>query len=279
MDLSQIPIQKYLDSTIELIANFMPKITFAILTLIVGWFIIKWVNKIINEALNHGRLDKAVRSFLSSLINIGLKIVLLVIVASMLGVQTSSLVALLGAAGLAIGLALQGSLANFAGGVLILIFKPFRIGDHIEAQGFSGVVESIQIFNTTLDTFDNQRIVIPNGKLSNDSIRNYTTNRIRRVDFDLNVAYEEDLTNVRKVLLSIAKKEVRHLSNHEPQVILKSLGDSAVEVSLRFWVKTKDYWPTYYENIEVIKNTFDKNNIKFPYPQREVHTITSASVD
>ncbi len=260
-----------IEYTLKLIEGLAPRLIFAILTLLIGWIIIKWINHVALRALKHARLDQAVRSFLGSLISIGLKIVLLIIVASMLGVQTSSLVALVGAAGLAIGLALQGSLANFAGGVLILIFKPFKIGDYIEAQGFVGTVESIQIFNTTLKTTDNQAIVIPNGKLSNDCIRNYTAKRTRRVDLTLHLHYDEDLKKVRKNLLALAKKEKRFLDKPTPEIVVKDLTERGVEISLRGWVKTKDYWDVYYGMLEVIQEAFRQEKIElrdvFAFPQ------------
>jgi small conductance mechanosensitive channel len=189
----------------------------------------------------------------------------------MVGIATTSFVAILGAAGLAIGLALQGSLANFAGGVLILLFKPFKVGDYIEAQGYSGTVNEIQIFNTILKSLDNKTIIIPNGNLSNDCITNYSTEPLRRVDFVFGIGYEDDIKKAKEVLLTIIKSDSRVLKEPEPFVSIGELGDSSVNFTVRVWCNKEAYWDVYFDMFEKVKLEFDKQGISIPFPQRDVH--------
>jgi small conductance mechanosensitive channel len=216
--------------------------------------------------------DLALQGFISSLANIILKVLLIVSVASMIGVETTSFVAAIGAAGLAIGLALQGSLANFAGGVLILLFRPFRIGDWIEAQGVAGTVDSIQIFHTVLRTGDNKTIIVPNGNLSNGIITNTNRQPTRKVIFDVGVAYEADLQKAREVLLDLAK-DPRVLADPAPEAVISTLGDSSITVSLRVWVKTADYWSVMFMFNEQSRDRLKTAGIDIPFPQRVIRMV------
>jgi small conductance mechanosensitive channel len=189
----------------------------------------------------------------------------------MLGVETTSFVAILGGAGLAVGLALQGSLANFAGGVLILIFKPFKVGDFIEAQGHSGTVKEIALFNTILNTPDKKTVIIPNGAVSNGSITNYSAEEMRRVDFLFGIGYEDDLKKAKDIIWDELKKDDRILSEPESLVVISELADSSVNITVRVWCKTEHYWPIYFNIIENVKLAFDAASISIPFPQQELH--------
>src|SRR5690554_3998904 len=246
-------------------------ILFALLTLAIGWWLISRVIKTLTSVLQKRHADAMLTGFLSSLASTLLRILLLLSVAGMLGIETTSFIALIGAAGLAVGLALQGSLANFAGGVLILFLRPFRAGDYIEAQGIAGTVESILIFHTVLRTADNKTIIMPNGALSNGSITNYSTKPTRRVDINIGIGYDDDLKKAREVLLSLAAADERVLKDPAAVVYMTSLGDNSVNLSLRMWTKTADFWGVFFDVQEQMKHTFDREGINFPYPQRTVH--------
>lgn len=270
-NISKEQIQGYVDMAIEMGMAYAPKVVLALLTLFIGLFLIGRLNRLILRFFEKQDFDPAVESFLASLISIGLKVLLLFSVVSMLGVQTTSFLAVLGAAGLAVGLALQGSLSNFAGGVLILIFKPFKIGDYIEAQGHAGTVSEIQIFNTVLHTPDNKKIIIPNGNLSNNSMVNYTAEKKRRCDFVLGIGYNDDIKKAKQLLEKILSKDPRTIKKEPLQIIVGNLGESSVDVFARAWVKTDDYWDFFFENTEAIKIACDKAGISIPFPQRDVH--------
>ena len=215
--------------------------------------------------------DAMLTGFLSSLASTLLRILLLLSVAGMLGIETTSFIALIGAAGLAVGLALQGSLANFAGGVLILFLRPFRAGDYIEAQGIAGTVESILIFHTVLRTADNKTIIMPNGSLSNGSITNYSSKPTRRVDINVGIGYEDDLKKAREILLGLAAADERVLKDPAAVVYMTSLGENSVNLSLRMWTISADFWGVFFTVQEQMKEAFDREGINFPYPQRTVH--------
>lgn len=216
-------------------------------------------------------METTLRRFLNSLSNIGLKGLLLISVASMLGIETTSFIAVLGAAGLAIGLALQGSLANFAGGVLILIFRPYKVGDFVEAAGQSGIVKSIEIFSTVLTTGDNKTIILPNGSISNSAVINYSTQETRRVDLVFGIGYDDDLRRAKAVLESLINADERILKDPEPMVVVSNLGDSSVDITTRSWVNAADYWGVYFDLVENVKLAFDEEGISIPYPQTDVH--------
>ncbi len=253
-------------------ALYLPKVALAIVTLIIGFWIISAILKGMRKALTARSMDPSLGKFLSSVIGVLLKVALLIMVATMVGIQTTSLVALVGAAGLAVGLALQGSLSNFAGGVLILMFKPYKVGDWIDAQGYAGTVHEIQIFNTILKTPDNKTIIIPNGVLSNGSISNYSSEPKRRVDFDFGIGYGDDIAKAKEVLLRIANADKRVISDPaEPFVGVKAHGDSAVTITMRVWVASADYWDVFFDMMETVKVTFDQEGISIPFPQQDVH--------
>jgi small conductance mechanosensitive channel len=263
--------QHYIDRAVELIMAYGPKLLLAIVVLIIGLWIIKLVVKGIKKALVRSDVDESLMKFLCSLAGVLLKALLLISVASMIGIATTSFIAILGAAGLAVGLALQGSLGNFAGGVLILLFKPFKVGDVIEAQGHLGLVNSIQIFVTVLKTFDNKTIFIPNGPLSNGSITNYSTEPQRRVDMTFGIGYGDDIKKAKDILQKLVDGDGRILKDPAPMIALSELGDSSVNFVVRPWVKGADYWGVFFDMHEKVKLEFDKQGISIPFPQQDVH--------
>ncbi len=261
---------------IPMVMEYGSRVLLAVITLAIGWWLINKVTQKLGGLLALRNADLALQGFISSLANIILKVLLIVSVASMIGVETTSFVAAIGAAGLAIGLALQGSLANFAGGVLILLFRPFRIGDWIEAQGVSGTVDSIQIFHTVLRTGDNKTIIVPNGNLSNGIITNTNRQPTRKVVFDVGVDYEADLQKARQVLLDLAKDE-RVLQDPAPQAVISTLGDSSITVSLRVWVKTADYWDVLFMFNEQSRDRLKTAGIDIPFPQRVIRVVQESA--
>ncbi|NCP67245.1 mechanosensitive ion channel [bacterium] len=272
--ISQETLQELYQRALTMLVEYTPKFISAIVVLVIGWIAIGFVMRGLRRFFNRVHLDPALESFIMSFSGVMLKIVLLVVVATMFGVQTTSLVALLGAAGLAVGLALQGSLSNFAGGVLILFFKPFKLGDYIEAQGVSGTVNNIQIFNTILKTPDNKTIVLPNGNLANDVLTNYSTEPFRRLDFTFGIGYGDDIKLAKDLLEKNVVKDERVISDdpdRKPQIVVGNLGESSVDIFCRVWVKTDDYWNIFFEKNEAVKEAFDKNGISIPFPQQDVH--------
>ena len=257
---------------VPMIMEYGSRVLLALVTLAVGWWLINRLTVKIGQLLALRKADLALQGFISSLANIILKILLVVSVASMIGIQTTSFVAAIGAAGLAIGLALQGSLANFAGGVLILLFRPFKIGDWIEAQSVSGTVDSIQIFHTVLRTGDNKTVIVPNGNLSNGIITNYNRQPTRKVVFDVGVDYEADLQKVREVLLALAD-DPRVLKDPAPVVVVTTLGDSAITMSLRVWVDTPNYWDVLFMFNEHARDRLKAERVDIPFPQRVVRVV------
>ncbi|NWD03555.1 mechanosensitive ion channel family protein [Pseudomonas gingeri] len=260
------------EAWIPMIMEYGSRVLLAVVTLAVGWWLINKLTGKLGKLLALRNADLALQGFISSLANIALKIMLSISVASMIGVATTSFVAAIGAAGLAIGLALQGSLANFAGGVLILMFRPFRIGDTITAQGITGTVDSIQIFHTILRTGDNQTVIVPNGNLSNGIITNANRQATRKVVFDVGVDYEADLQKARQVLLDLAKDE-RVLADPAPAAVISALGDSSITVSLRVWVKTADYWDLMFMFNEHARDRLKDAGIDIPFPQRVIRVM------
>ena len=257
---------------IPLIMQYGSKLLLALVTLLIGWWFINRLTGNISKLLAARKADPALQGFIGSMANIIHKVLLIISVASMVGVETTSFIAAIGAAGLAIGLALQGSLANFAGGVLILLFRPLRIGDWIEAQGVMGTVDSIQIFHTVLRTGDNKTVIVPNGNLSNGIITNYNRQPTRKVVFDVGVDYEADLQAAREVLLELAQDE-RVLREPAPVVVVSALGDSAITVSLRLWVDTPNYWDVMFMLNEQARDRLKMRGIGIPFPQRVGHMV------
>ncbi len=266
--------QQYIDLTATMLIEYTPKILTALILLVVGLWLIKKTVAFSHTLMRKRGLDKTLEKFLADLINWTLKILLFITVISQLGVATTSLVAMLGAAGLAVGLALQGSLGNFAGGALIMMFKPFRVGDLIEAQGKLGVVKEIQIFVTRIISPDNKAIIIPNGILSNGTIVNYTDEGKIRIDLIIGVSYKADLKKSREVLLDAMLNNPDVLTNPAPSVNVLELADSSVNLAVRPWTKPEKYWEVYFKTMEDCKLALDENGIEIPFPQRDVHILS-----
>lgn len=264
-------LEAYTSKAIELIMSYGPKVLLAIITLLIGLWLIKILVKAFKKVLENAGTDVSLQKFLTSLVSILLKALLIISVASMVGIATTSFIAILGAAGLAIGLALQGSLANFAGGVLILIFKPFKVGDFINAQGHAGTVHAIQVFNTTLKTPDNKTIIIPNGALSNGSIINFSTESQRRVDMTFGISYTDDIKKAKDILNRLVESDNRILKYPSPAIVVSELADSAVNFAVRVWCNAPDYWNIYFDMHENVKLSFDKDRISIPFPQQDIH--------
>lgn len=243
----------------------------ALIIFIVGRLVIGLINKLVRQILNKRNIEPSVRSFTGSLVNVVLTILLIVSVVGALGVQTTSFAALLASAGVAVGMALSGNLSNFAGGLIILLFKPYKVGDYIEAQGTGGTVREVQIFHTVLLTPDNKTIYIPNGSLSSGVVTNFSREELRRVDWTFSVEYGSDYEHVRQVILRILGADSRILSDPAPFIGLTSLADSSVNVVVRVWVKSSDYWNVYFDMNQTVYATFNAEGIGFPFPQLTVH--------
>jgi small conductance mechanosensitive channel len=266
-----IDITSLQTKALELTMQYLPKVLLALITLIVGLQIIKHIINALDKISKARKIDISLRRFLKSFLSIILKVLLFISIASMIGIATTSFIAVLAAAGFAIGLALQGSLANFAGGVLILLFKPFEVGDVINAQGFTGTIERIEIFNTIMKKADNTTIIIPNGKLSNDAITNYSKEELRRVDMVFGIGYDDDIKKAEEVFTDMLKKDKRVLKEPAPVVNIAELADSSVNFNVRPWVKKEDYWSLYFDMNREVKLRLDKEGISIPYPQTDVH--------
>lgn len=263
--------QEHIDNGISWLWDVLPNLVMAIFILVLGSYIIGLINRLVRKFFLKKEYDLALESFLQSFLSIALKVLLFVLVITQLGVKSSSLVAIIGAAGLAIGLALQGSLSNFAGGVLILLFKPFKVGDFISAQGLEGSVKEISIFTTKLNTFGNQLAIIPNGKLSNDNIINYNAENTRRDKITVGIGYGSNIKKAREILLQICTENENILEEPLPEVFVGELGDSSVNLSLRFWTKNENFWAAHFYVLEELKQRFDANKIEIPFPQRDIH--------
>lgn len=268
------------DELMKMILNdaleFGLKLLAAIVIYAVGAWLIRKLKKILNSVFERRHTEKAIASFLQSLISITLTILLIILTVGTLGINTTSLAALLAAGGMAIGMALSGTVQNFAGGIMLLVFKPFKAGDYIEAQGFSGTVTDVNIVSTKLTTVDNKTIVIPNGSLSNGTINNFSQNPVRRVDWKVGVEYGSDSAKTMELLLKILKSDSRVLVTDDgtvpaPVVVLTELADSAVVFTAKAWVKTSDYWDVLYAVNNEIYTKLPENGINFPFPQMDVH--------
>ena len=251
--------------------SFAIAILVAILTLIIGLFIINRIHNMIEKAFLKRKIDPTLTSFLLSLISISLKLLLIIIVITNLGMETTSIVAVIAAVGFAVGLALQGSLSNFAGGVLIVFFKPYKVGDFIETKGFTGTVKSIQIFNTILKTPDNKTIIIPNGAISNSPVTNFSTEKTRRIDLTFGIGYDDDFEQAKSIINDLIANDKRILQDPGTFVRVSNLGPSTVDIVTRVWVERTEYANVYHDMIENVKKEFDKNKISLPFPQTDVH--------
>jgi small conductance mechanosensitive channel len=260
-------IAKFQESLIAL----GPRVLAALLTLIIGRILVGIVRSLITKAMTKGKVDPTLISFTASVSYVALMAFVLVSALGKLGFATTSFVAILGAAGLAVGLALQGSLANFASGVLMIIFKPFKVGDFVEAGGTAGIVEEITIFNTVMKTPDNRKIIVPNASVTGGNITNNSANPIRRIDLVVGVSYGDDLDKVRKLLEEILEGDERILKDPAPFIGVMELADSSVNFAFRPWVNAADWWPTRCDLQETIKKRFDKEGVSIPFPQQDVH--------
>lgn len=259
----------------QTVGQYLPRALLAILVFFGGFLAIRFLIRGMAIAMEKRQMDNSLRPFLLSLTGIALKLALIVSVAGMLGVETTSFIAILGAAGLAIGLSLQGSLANFAGGVLILMFRPFKVGDFISAQGFDGTVSEIQVLFTVLKTPDNRRIILPNGQLANGAVVNVTAEPKRRVDFTFGIGYGDDIKKAKEILSEIANGDERVHREPAPMVMVGELGESSVNLRLRVWTDSSNYWPLFFEFTEKVKLTFDERGINIPFPQRDLHIVSN----
>lgn len=263
---------KYISDYLNDIIHFLPTLIGSIVLFIIGWWIIKLIGKGLNRLFEKKEIDISLRSFLTSLITISLKVLLFVMVISQLGIKTTSFIALLGAAGLAVGLALQGSLSNFAGGVILLILRPFRVGDFVETQNISGTVAEIHLFYTKITTITNELAVIPNALVSNGSIKNYSSLPTRKGYTTFNIGYKSDLKKAKEIVMEVMTSNDKILSDPAPQVFVSSLNESHISLSARLWATNEDFWDCHFETIENVQLQFAKAGIKIPFPQRNIHT-------
>lgn len=261
------------DKIQDLIITYGSKLVIGLLILIVGLWIIGMVVKGFKKVLVARNIDPTLIPFLVSMIGVTLKIMLVISVITYMGVNMTSFIAVLGAAGLAVGMALSGTLQNFAGGVILLILRPFKVGDFIEAQGYSGIVQEIQIFNTILLTPDNKTIIIPNGGLSTGAMTNYSAQSTRRVDFTFGIGYGDDIDKARDIIYEVISRHEKVLTDPAPFVAVVEHGDSSVNLVTRIWVNSPDYWNVYFFMMEFVKKEFDKQGVSIPFPQRDVHII------
>ncbi|MFK7756721.1 MAG: mechanosensitive ion channel family protein [Flavobacteriales bacterium] len=262
------------DKLIEMSVEYGPRVLMAILILIIGLRVIKIITKLVRKGLAKYNVEKALESFLSSLVSVLLKAILFIAVLQQFGVEATSFIAILGAAGLAVGLALQGTLANFAGGVLILLFKPYKVGDLIDSQGVLGAVKEIQIFNTIMMSPENKTIIMPNGAVMNNHIINYSADGKIRVDTIVGISYNADMKKAKEALLEMVKSDSRVLSDPAPTVAVSELADSSVNIVIRPWCDPAVYWDVYFDTVENAKNALDAVGIEIPFPQTDIHLIS-----
>jgi small conductance mechanosensitive channel len=255
----------------SLVTTYGLRLLTALIVLVIGLWIVGKISRVFGKMMQKREIDKSLQGFLRSLVSILLKVLVFISVLGMLGVQMTSFIAILGAAGLAVGLALSGTLQNFAGGVMILLFKPFKAGDFIDAQGFMGTVAEIQIFNTVLNTPDNKVIIIPNGGLATGSLTNFSKKETRRVDWTFGIAYGDSYQKAREVLNGLIEADERILKDPAPFIALSNLNDSSFDIVVRTWVNAADYWDVFFDMNEKVYETFAKEGINIPFPQMDVH--------
>jgi small conductance mechanosensitive channel len=271
MDFSAIQIEDLLGRVMTLITDWGLKVIGALVVLIIGRMIAKAIRKGVRKALERGKMDPTLVPFVSSLTYYLVMAFVLIAVLGMIGIETASMIAVLGAAGLAVGLALQGTLANFASGVMLLVFRPFHKGDFIEAAGVAGSVDTVGIFTTTLNTPDNVRIVLPNGTVWGQTIKNYATNPTRRVDLVMGISYDDDIGKAMETINRVLDNEPRLLKDPAPTVAVSELADSSVNLVVRPWCAKEDYWGVYFDLTRAMKEELEKSGCSIPYPQTDVH--------
>lgn len=262
---------EYTDQLIKIILTHGLSVVAAIVTLIIGLWLARVIIKMINKGMEKRKVDSSLRLFLISVISSTLKVMLFISVISMVGIEATSFIAILSAAGLAVGLALQGTLQNFAGGVVIFLLRPFKVGDWIDTGSYAGTVNSIRVFSTILKTPDNKVIIIPNGSLANSSLINYSVESKRRVDFTFGVGYGDSTQKTRDTLMELINADDRILKDPEPFIAVSELADSSVNFVVRVWVESADYWGVYFEMNENVYNKFNEVGLNIPFPQREIH--------
>ena len=266
-----INFEQIIEQITQLSAQYGFKLVAAIISLWIGWKIVNVLCKALEKWFDKVDYDQALETFILSLASMALRVLLVITCASIAGFPMTSFVAILGAAGLAVGMALSGTLQNFAGGILILILKPFKVGDFIETQGHSGKVRSIQIFNTVINTGDNKRIILPNGPVATGSLINYSAEDKRRVDFTFGISYDDDIDQAKEVLSSIINADERVDRDPEPLIAVHALADNSVNIIVRVWANSSDYWGIYFDVTEKVKKAFDKEGLSFPFPQTDIH--------
>ncbi|MBW2431215.1 MAG: mechanosensitive ion channel [Deltaproteobacteria bacterium] len=267
----EMGLSNLLAKVYELLTVYGMRVVAAIVILVVGRWVALGLAKFIKRLMLKSKVDETLVSFVRNLSYIALLAFVVIAALNQLGIQTASFIAVLGAAGLAIGLALQGSLGNFAAGVLMIIFKPFKVGDFIEGAGVGGTVEKIEIFTTQLKSPDNKTIIVPNAKLTGDNIINYTVKGTRRVDFVFGIGYDDDIDKARSIIKEIIDQDDRVLKDQEPVIVVSELADSSVNFAVRAWTSADDYWSFYFDTTEKVKKQFDAQGISIPFPQRDVH--------
>lgn len=270
-NVQNVNLEQVIQQVITFCVDAGKSILLAAVIFIAGRFLISVINRLVAQMMERRKIDATIQSFLRSFINILLTILLLISVVSALGVNTTSFAALLASAGVAVGMALSGNLQNLAGGLIILLFKPYKVGDYVDAQGVSGTVKEIQIFHTVLVTADNKIIYVPNGSLSSGSVTNYSLSQLRRVDWTVGVEYGTEIEKVRQTVLDLIKKDGRILTEPAPFIALSALADSSVNITIRVWVKNEDYWGVFFDMNQNIYEVFNREGISFPFPQVTVH--------
>ncbi|MFR1824031.1 MAG: mechanosensitive ion channel family protein [Clostridium saudiense] len=264
-------LEKFLGKIVNWATTDGIKLIIGIFLLWIGWKLAKKIVNILNKALERRNVDVTIRSFLDTFLEVILKGLVVLVVLEYVGIKTTGVAALVASAGVAIGLALQGSLSNFAGGLVILLIRPFNVGDYVEGAGHNGVIEKIGMFYTHMVSVDNKLILVPNGTLANGSIVNYSAKELRRVDLTFGVGYEQDILKVKRVLSNIVEAHDLILKTPEPFIALSNHGDSAINFVVRVWVNNSDYWKVHFDLLESVKVAFDNEDISIPYPQMDLH--------
>ncbi len=272
-------MDKIIDTITFFITNYSLKIVGAILILIIGKWLSRYLSKLLGKILKKNNVDETLTQFLGNITYYSLLLMVLIATAGQLGINTTSFLTIVGAAGLAVGLALKDSLSNFASGIMLIMFRPFKVGDYVTAGGQSGTVESIDIFNTVLKTPDNQIVIVPNSSITANVITNVNAKPTRRINLVVGIGYDDNISEAKSVLEDLIKADSRILSDPAPTIAVSELADSSVNFVVRPWVKTGDYWAVRFDLIEKIKLTFDEKGISFPYPQQDVHMYTETAAD
>ncbi|HKJ04428.1 MAG TPA: mechanosensitive ion channel domain-containing protein [Geopsychrobacteraceae bacterium] len=265
------------ETAFELFQNYALPLVWAVIIFVVGRIVAKILTTMVGKMMNKSKVDETLIRFAESMTYIALMVFVILAALGKLGIETTSFAAIIAAAGLAIGLSLQGTLGNFASGIMLILFRPFKVGDFVEAGGISGIVEEVQLFSTRMRTGDNKQIIVPNGQIVGTTITNYSAKETRRVDLVIGVSYNDDLKKVRAVLEEVLKKDDRVLAEPEPTIGLLELGESSVNFAVRPWVKTADYWPVLFDVQEEIKLRFDAEGISIPFPQRDLHIVSGSA--